>query len=70
MACTHKHTLFQAALHLLHNSMLLLHGCVDGSQLLRQDGVLLHSLLMLLLQLLDLTQLQAVQEKSSLCVSL
>ena len=53
-------TLLQAGLHLLHKTMLLLHGSVDGSQVLRQICALLHSLLMLLLQLLELGYLQAV----------
>ena len=61
MFLRYNQTLLQAALHLLHKTMLLYHGCVNGSQLLRQVGALLHSLLMLLLQLLELNQLQAVQ---------
>ena len=68
--CRHEHTLLQAGLHLLHKTMLLLHGRVDGSQLLRQVGALLHSLLMLLLQLLKLNELQAVNKQQSSCTSL
>ena len=68
--CIYKHTLLQAALHLLHKTLLLLHGRVDGSQLLRQIGALLHSLLMLLLQLLELNKLQEVQKQHSVCASL